>query len=142
MATNVAGTVNVVNSCAPGTRFVFVSSGAVYKPDVEPHGEFVSALEPSDIYGLTKLHGEQYVQALTVARQLTSCIVRLFNVIGRGDQSAPASRRRRPAAVRRQRPSGWETPGPKRDYVDVLDVAGGLTAVALGGNRDGVDCGS
>lgn len=140
VATNVAGTVNVVNSCAPGTRFVFVSSGAVYKPDVEPHGELVSALEPSDIYGLTKLHGEQYVRALTVARQLTSCIVRLFNVIGPGETNPHLL----PVVVA-QLQSGVETirlgnTWPKRDYVDVLDVAEGLTAVALGGNRDGVDC--
>ena len=32
VSTNVAGTVNVLAACPPGTRVVFASSGAVYEP--------------------------------------------------------------------------------------------------------------
>ena len=63
VATNVAGTVNLLASCRPGVRFVFASSGAVYQPDEADHREFSSALGPADIYGITKLQGEQYVRA-------------------------------------------------------------------------------
>lgn len=140
VATNVSGTVNVLTACPPETRFVFVSSAAVYKPDVTPHVESVSVLGPSDIYGLTKLHGEKYVQALTAIRGLNSCIVRLFNVIGPGETNPHLL----PVIVAQLR-DGADTirlgnTWPKRDYIDVRDVAQGLAAVAFGNNREAADC--
>ncbi|BBX17971.1 epimerase [Mycolicibacterium duvalii] len=140
VATNVAGTVNVMAACAPGTRFVFASSGAVYQPDDAPHREFESALGPADIYGITKLQGEEYVRAFARDRGLSACIVRLFNVIGPGETNPHLL----PAIVS-QLKAGAETINlgnthPKRDYIDVLDAAAGFAAAALGTNPDGVDC--
>ena len=140
VATNVTGTVNVLTACPPGTRFVFASSGAVYKPDEAAHRELTSTVEPVDIYGLTKLHGEAYVQALAADRNLSCCIVRLFNVIGPGETNPHllpeviAQLRKGPETI--ELGNTW----PKRDYIDVLDAAGGFAAVALGKNPDGVRC--
>lgn len=139
-ATNVSGTVNVLAACAPGTRFVFASSGAVYKPDEAPHQEFASALGPADIYGINKLNGEDYVRAFAAGRGLDCCIVRLFNVVGPGETNPHLL----PAIVAQLREgvsaidlgNTW----PKRDYIDVLDAAAGFAAVALGKNPQGVDC--
>jgi UDP-glucose 4-epimerase len=133
VATNVAGTVNVLAACPPATRFVFASSGAVYKPDEAPHREFVSELEPADIYGITKLQGEAYVRAFAADRGLSGCIVRLFNVIGPGETNPHLL----PAIVAQLR-EGAEAidlgnTWPKRDYIDVLDAASGFAAVALDG---------
>lgn len=140
VATNVAGTVNVMAACEPGVRFVFASSGAVYQPDEAPHREFESALGPADIYGITKLQGEEYLRAFTRDRGLSGCIVRLFNVIGPGETNPHLL----PAIVT-QLKSGADTIDlgnihPKRDYIDVLDAAGGFAAAALGTNPDGVAC--
>ncbi|CAN5380390.1 NAD-dependent epimerase/dehydratase family protein [soil metagenome] len=140
VATNVAGTVNLLAACAPGTRFVFASSGAVYQPDEAPHREFESTLGPADIYGITKLQGEEYVRAFARDRGLPATIVRLFNVIGPGETNPHLL----PAIVT-QLHSGAQTidlgnTWPKRDYIDVLDAAGGFAAAALGTNSEGVTC--
>jgi len=140
VATNVAGTVNTLAACPAGTRFVFASSGAVYQPDEAPHREYESALGPADIYGITKLQGEDYVRAFARDRGLPSAIVRLFNVIGPGETNPHLL----PAIVT-QLQNGVDTielgnTWPKRDYIDVLDAAGGFAAAALGTNPDGVDC--
>ncbi|MGB3482380.1 MAG: NAD(P)-dependent oxidoreductase [Mycobacterium sp.] len=140
VATNVTGTVNLLAACPPGVRFVFASSGAVYQPDEAPHREFESVLKPADIYGITKLQGEQYVRAFTENRDLTACIVRLFNVIGPGETNPHLL----PAIITQLR-QGRESINlgntwPKRDYIDVQDAAGGFAAAALGSNSDGAAC--
>nr|WP_090338668.1 NAD-dependent epimerase/dehydratase family protein [Mycolicibacterium malmesburyense]CRL66639.1 UDP-glucose-4-epimerase [Mycolicibacterium malmesburyense] len=140
VSTNVAGTVNLLAGCPPGVRFVFASSGAVYEPSEEDHREFESPLGPADIYGITKLQGEQYVRAFAADRGIQGVIVRLFNVIGPGETNPHLL----PAIVAQLR-GGSESISlgntwPKRDYIDVLDAASGFGAAALGANREGVDC--
>ncbi|BBY63369.1 NAD-dependent epimerase/dehydratase family protein [Mycolicibacterium helvum] len=140
VSTNVTGTVNVLAACPPGTRFVFASSGAVYQPDEAAHRELDSPLEPADIYGITKLHGEAYVRAFAADRGISAGIVRLFNVIGPGETNPHLL----PAIVAQLR-EGVDTIDlgniwPKRDYIDVRDAAGGFAAVAMGKNPAGVDC--
>jgi UDP-glucose 4-epimerase len=140
VSTNVTGTVNLLAASPPGTRFVFASSGAVYEPDEKPHNEVTSALGPADIYGITKLQGEEYVRTFARDRGLPACIVRLFNVIGPGETNPHLL----PAIVT-QLHSGAQTidlgnTWPKRDYIDVLDAAGGFAAAALGTNPTGVGC--
>ena len=140
VATNVAGTENVLSACPPGARFVFASSGAVYQPDEAPHRESASAVEPVDVYGLTKLHGEGYVRILAADRGLSARIVRLFNVIGPGETNPHllpaiiAQLRGNPEAI--DVGNTW----PKRDYIDVLDAAGGFAAVALGDEPADGEC--
>ncbi|MCV7055889.1 NAD-dependent epimerase/dehydratase family protein [Mycolicibacterium gilvum] len=132
VATNVTGTVNLLAACAPGTRFVFASSGAVYRPDEAAHRELESVVEPVDIYGYTKQQGEVYLRALAESRNLSGVIVRLFNVIGPGETNPhllPAivvQLRDNPEAI--YLGNTW----PKRDYIDVLDAASGFAAAALG----------
>ncbi len=140
VATNVTGTVNVLSALPPGTRFVFASSGAVYRPDEQAHRELTSAVDPVDVYGLTKLDGERYVQLLAASRDLSCCIVRLFNVIGPGETNPHlfpeviAQLRKGPDTI--ELGNTW----PKRDYIDVEDAAAGFAAVALGQNPEGVRC--
>jgi UDP-glucose 4-epimerase len=140
VATNVTGTVNVLSACPPGTRFVFASSGAVYKPDEAPHEELTSVVEPADIYGFTKLHGEAYVRSLAASRQLVGVNVRLFNVIGPGETNPHLL----PALMDQLRNGSdvievgntW----PKRDYIDVVDAASGFAAAAFGDNPGPGEC--
>lgn len=132
VATNVTGTVNLLAACSPGTRFVFASSGAVYRPDEAPHQESTSIVEPADIYGFTKQHGETYVRSLAASRRLAGVNVRLFNVIGPGETNPHLL----PALMDQLRNGAdvievgntW----PKRDYIDVVDAASGFAAVAFG----------
>jgi UDP-glucose 4-epimerase len=132
VATNVSGTVNLLAAAAPGTRFVFASSGAVYRPDETPHQEFDSVVEPVDVYGLTKQQGEDYVRLFSANRNLAGVIVRLFNVIGPGETNPHLL----PAIVAQLRDSpesiALGNTWPKRDYIDVQDAASGFGTVALG----------
>lgn len=134
VSTNVDGTLNLLISCPEGARFVFASSGAVYRPDDQPHCEQLSELSPNDIYGLTKLHGEHYVRQIARQRGLRAIIVRLFNVIGPGETNPHLL----PEIVA-QLKAGRTTIelgnlSSRRDYIGVRDAARGFQAVALGGD--------
>jgi UDP-glucose 4-epimerase len=130
VSTNVIGTINLLRACPSGCRFVHASSGAVYKPSLEPHRES-SDIEPSDIYGLSKLQSEQYVRYFARQHGLETVIVRLFNVIGPGETNPHLL----PEIVA-QLKSGRTTIHlgniwPKRDYIHVRDAARGFVATAL-----------
>lgn len=132
VSTNVLGSVNVLMACPPGCRFVYASSGAVYKPDDAPHSEIHAAVEPTDVYGFSKLQGENYVKYLARERNLSAVIVRLFNVIGPGETNPHLM----PEIVA-QLKAGREMISlgnlwPKRDYIHVKDAARGFVATALG----------
>ncbi len=131
LRTNVAGTMAILANAPKGSRIVFASSGAVYKPDGNPHAE-TSEQQPSDIYGLTKLQGEQYVAHFGRTRDLSAVIVRLFNVVGPGETNPHLF----PELVA-QLKAGRTTlrignMWPKRDYIHVKDAARGFRTTALG----------
>ena len=133
VSTNVLGTLNLLLTCPADCRFVFASSGAVYKPDERPHHETLSALAPADVYGRSKLQGEEYLQDFAVRRHLAGVIVRLFNVIGPGETNPHLL----PELVA-QLKAGRKiiklgNLSPKRDYISVEDAARGFAAVAVGG---------
>jgi len=130
LMTNVVGVMNLLLAAPPGCRFVYASSGAVYKPDTQPHCEGTAALEPSDIYGLNKLHGEHYVRYLAKQRSLAAVVVRLFNVVGPGETNPHLL----PEIVA-QLKAGRTTlklgnRWPKRDYIHVEDAARGFATIA------------
>ncbi|WP_336802216.1 NAD-dependent epimerase/dehydratase family protein [Kaistia sp. MMO-174] len=131
---NVAGTVNLLAAAPKGCRFVLASSGAVYRPDEAPHREDASSLEPSDVYGLTKLQAEQYLQHFARSRELAGIATRLFNVVGSGETNPhllPEITLQLKAGRREVRLGNiW----PKRDYIHVEDAAAGFAALALAGH--------
>ncbi len=132
VSTNVTGTINLLQAAPPGSRFVFASSGAVYRPEERPHHELSSEVGPADIYGLSKLHGEHYVRAMAAKRGLSGVVVRLFNVAGPGETNPHLL----PELVAQLR-AGRRTIelgnlSPRRDYIDVRDAATGFAAAALG----------
>lgn len=133
VATNVGGTVNLLNATPPGSRFVFASSGAVYEPGEEAHREDTSPTGPTDTYGLTKLHGEQYLRYLAAQRDLQAVIVRLFNVIGPGETNPHilpeiiAQLKMGRSVLRLGNISS------RRDFIHVSDAADGFAAAAVSG---------
>lgn len=134
IATNVAGTVNLLTACPPGCRFVFASSGAVYQPSDALHHERDSAIAPSDVYGLSKLHGEHFLGYYSRMRGFPAVAVRLFNVVGPGETN-PHLLPEIVAQLKAGYPSIrlgnlW----PKRDYIHVEDAAAGFAAAAIGGS--------
>jgi len=127
---NVAGTVNLLDIAPPQSRFVFASSAAVYRPSAAPHVESDKALGPMDIYGHTKLQGENFVRYYHAQRRLRAVIVRLFNVVGPGETNphlVPAIVKQLSAGVTRVELGNLF---PRRDYIDVGDAAQGFRLLA------------
>lgn len=133
VSTNVTGTVNLLAAAPAGCRFVFASSGAVYAPDTEPHDEERSALAPSDVYGWSKLQGEEWMRHFVPDRGLSGVVVRLFNAVGPGETNPHLFPEivAQLKAGRRVLELGNLT--PRRDYVHVADIADGLAACATRG---------
>src|SRR5437879_7468082 len=83
---NVGGTQAVLDACE-GTSvsaIVFTSSAAVYAPAADAVNE-AAAVAPHDVYGHTKLWGEQLLRLFHRRTGTAIGIARLFSVYGPGD---------------------------------------------------------
>jgi UDP-glucose 4-epimerase len=131
--TNVVGTVNLLNSCPPHTRFVHASSGAVYEKSGTALNESNSPLAPNDVYGATKLQTEHYVRYFSEWKGFASVIVRLFNVVGPGE----TNRHVLPEIVAQLKAGRRKLQlgdiSPRRDFIHVYDAASGFAALATQG---------
>src|SRR5262245_56196485 len=140
VATNVAGTVNLLHAMPHGARFVYASTAAVYAPENDAHDEERSVVGPMDVYGFTKLHGEQLIRLYAKAGRIEGVIVRLFNVVGSGETNphlAPAIIEQLAAGI------GHVKLGnvfPHRDYIDVTDAAAGFRRLGSAATSDGLLC--
>jgi UDP-glucose 4-epimerase len=133
---NVAGTVNLLDAAPKGVRFVFASTAAVYAPDENPHVERDEARGPIDIYGITKLQGEEYVRYYHSIGKIDGVIVRLFNVVGPGETNPHLV----PAIIRQLSDGATDIQlgnlHPRRDYIDVADVARGFQVLGAVSSAD------
>lgn len=139
LTTNTLGTVNVLRACPEGIRFVLASTAAVYSAEDKPHEEDNSPVRPLDVYGLTKLHAEQYVRLWAGMKSLDARIVRLFNVIGPGETNPHILPAVLAQALRGVRVLRLGNCYPKRDYIHVQDAASGFATVARNKRSVGVD---
>ncbi len=131
LATNVLGT-QIVLECADASqtvcKFVYASTAAVYEPSVEPHRES-SRLAPIDVYGSSKLAGEQLVSWFGNRTGMPTGIARLFNVYGPDETNTHLI----PVAIAQAQRGQVLTLGnllTLRDYVFTEDVARALLSFA------------
>lgn len=130
VAINVGGTVNLLCAAVNRPKFVFASTAAVYRPNDRPHVESGDGIGPVDIYGLTKLQAERYIQYFHELDRVDAVVVRLFNVVGPGETNPHLV-----PAIIRQISRGEHTVKlgnlfPKRDYIHVGDAAEGFARLA------------
>jgi len=81
---NVIGTRNVVEAakqCSSIKSVLFASSAAVYPSREGPNSED-STVGPMDVYGKTKLVGEDLIRLLSARANVPSISARLFNIYG------------------------------------------------------------
>lgn len=130
---NTQGTVNLLKAADEGTRFVLASTAAVYAAEDTPHHETSSPVGPMDVYGLTKLHAEQYVRYYAKQRNLDGRVVRLFNVVGPGETNPHILPAIFAQVLKGARSLRLGNCHPRRDYIHVRDVAAGFATVALSG---------
>lgn len=123
--TNILGTRNLIDCCPPDCRFIFASSAAVYSPSDEPHRE-TDRLRALDIYGETKIQGEELVRLAAKDRDLEAIVLRFFNVVGPGETNPHLL----PSIVAQLRNGSRRINlgnlGSKRDYIFVGDVVEAL----------------
>lgn len=129
---NVEGTEAVLRACRTTTipRVVFASTAAVYPAQAGPLSIDL-APEPLDIYGYTKLFGEQLAEWHQRQTRSTTVIARLFNVYGPRETSPhliPQLLDQLVQGVDHIQVGNLE---PKRDYVYVDDIARGLYELAI-----------
>jgi UDP-glucose 4-epimerase len=136
---NVLGTQVVLEALAthPTTRLVFASTADVYAPAAAAHAED-APLEPGNVYGASKLMGEQLLDLARRGRPDAGRLValRFFNVYGPGETN-PHVLPDVLGHLRRGAPLALGNLEPRRDYVHVRDVADALVrAAAYTGRRD------
>ena len=134
VSTNVTGTVNLLSVCPENCRFVYASTAAVYEPHEGALDEDTTPIGPMDVYGLSKLHGEDYTKYYAKLRNFPAVVARLFNVIGSGETNPHVL-----PEIYAQLKSGTKTLKlgnltPLRDYIDVSDAASGFFAAAVRGD--------
>jgi len=129
---NVEGTQNILSACVAGGigRFFHASTAAVYRPSDTPHHE-TDALQPVDIYGISKLSNEEQVRLAARTSDCLFAVGRLFNAVGAYETNPHLI----PQILRRLRSSSEIEIGnltPRRDYIHVADVADAILAMIFG----------
>lgn len=131
---NVVGTRNVLDGArdlATLERVVYASTAAVYPPREDPHSE-VDETNPMDIYGRTKLVGEDLVRLFATETGVSCVTTRLFNIYGPGETNPHLI----PAIVEQlDEDDGTHEVElgnltPKRDFIYGEDVAEAIVTVA------------
>jgi len=128
---NVEGTLTVLRAAAAAgaRKVVAASSGAVYADSAEPLSEEGSPAEPVDIYGHSKLIGEQVGRWCQLESGLRLVMVRLFNVYGPRETN-PHILPEIIAQLRRSDVLQLGNTTPRRDFIFTKDAAEGFIRLA------------
>lgn len=134
---NVMGTRNVLNAARELDsldRLLFASSAAVYPPRDTPNAEN-SKLGPIDIYGRTKLVGEDLVRLFAQETGVPSMAARLFNAYGPNETNMHLI----PAILEQVNKGAREVElgntKPKRDFIHVSDVSRAILTLLEGSSH-------
>jgi UDP-glucose 4-epimerase len=129
---NVDGTQSLLSACAATQsieKIIFASSGAVYDLINGPISED-SPINPRDIYGISKVCGEQLIRYHSNKYNIQTVIARFFNTVGKKETNDHLL----PAVIRKlkENPHKIELGNldPKRDYIHVNDMASALYAIS------------
>ncbi len=136
--TNIEGTQNVFDAAqASGVKRLFTASTAAVYPDCPGPIDETTARAPLDVYGMTKSANEEQAAILSRRSDIAVSVGRFFNAVGARETNPHLV----PDVLQRIRQSSTIEIGnttPKRDYIDVRDMASGVLAM-LDGNREGLD---
>ncbi|MBE0518247.1 MAG: GDP-mannose 4,6-dehydratase [Thermoplasmata archaeon] len=127
--TNVLGTINLLHAASKAgvSRFIHISSAAVYGDPLRTPIDESHSTEPMSNYGASKLSGEKFSLAFAHTTSMESVVIRPFNFYsGRADPKSPYSGviTKFVARVRAGDPPVIEGDGTQtRDFIHARDVA-------------------
>ena len=123
--TNIRGTINIFDSCSHEKsvkKFFFASTAAVY-----PISDVAMAenheLKPLDIYGLTKLTGEQLCKKYYLETGVDTIVCRFFNAFGPNETNPHLIPEIEKQLRRGDRTIKLGNLSPKRDFIHTYDMA-------------------
>ena len=128
---NVEGTQSTLTAASMTTgvqRVVFASSGAVYDILDEPLTED-SPVVPHDVYGASKVAGEQLVRINAEKTGLQSIVARIFNTVGTRESNAHLVPDILAQVIRGERCIRLGNLKSRRSFIHVKDVAEALFAL-------------
>jgi UDP-glucose 4-epimerase len=131
MAVNVEGTRCVLDCCRgrPLRHVAFASSAAVYAPGDSACVEAGTPLGPLEVYGKSKVAGEQLAARFQEQTGISTSILRFFNAIGRHETN-PHVVPHIFESLRRSDSIELGSTAPRRDYIDTRDIADAIVVVA------------
>lgn len=111
-------------------RFVYLSSSAVYTPQIQPHVEKPAYLMiPPDTYGMTKRHGELLAEDAQSTGMLVT-VVRPFSGYGEDQSTEFPFRMFVERAKAKERPfTVWGNAEQLRDWIHIDDICAGIMAL-------------
>ncbi len=120
---NLLPTLNLLSKVPSGCRLILFSTSATYAPETKSHEEESSTQQAIDIYGWSKLHGEDLARHYSRRRGLSVLLIRLANAAGYGETNP-----RILETILRQIHEGKTVVelgnlSPRRDYIHIDDVA-------------------
>ncbi len=128
---NVGGTQNVLDACARQRvpSVLYASSAAVYAPNDTACRESDSAVGPTDVYGESKLRGEELARRYHADTGLDVSMMRIFNAIGPRETNPHVL----PHVLESLQSSDTISLGnteARRDYIDTRDLARAIVVIA------------
>lgn len=125
---NILGTINVLDACKKSQtvgKLLFASTAAVYPISEIALAETV-ACSPSDIYGLTKVAGEELVNNFSIQTQIPSISCRFFNAFGPNETNPHLIPEIHAQIEKGDRILKLGNLEPKRDYIHTSDMANAM----------------
>lgn len=128
---NVLGTQAVLDGCAdlPGLSRVLVTSSAAVYPVTDAFCQETDAVDPTDIYGITKAANEWQARQFAHRTAVSTVAVRLFNVFGPGETNPHLLPEIVDQLKRGRTRLSLGNPHPRRSYVFIDDVVDGFEAM-------------
>ncbi len=123
---NMLGFQRILENSKDTKGVIFASSAAVYGPSDDPHPE-TQRVALCDIYGLTKIQGEELLELWSMQTGVPGRAARLFNVVGPNETNPHLL----PEIFHQSRTSDVINLGnidTKRDYIYSEDIARGIIA--------------